>query len=369
MFYKLLYFILIYLLTIIDFVIILLPLWVMLVPIYLSFDNHISKATLITVILLVLLVASCLVLIIMFFDFLFAFSVKGHIKNSKEYMKIKNYDVFKDIFEDIKLHFNNHKVKLMIEESTVENAYAVGNLGRQYIIITKGLVNMYLMELKNAKYFLTCMKCIMGHEMSHLINKDYLPGLILSINERAIRFVSTIIYKFFNIFIVALNYIPFIGSIFSNIVLFIYNLIDRTINFFYKYIILSIYKFLQLKISRTAEYRCDLQSAKINGGVNMAQTLSALGESGYSTIFSSHPKTSDRMKYVKDIEKVDIIIKPEFGNGIINFISILFMLTIPLILYYFINLKVLENDYYTISMLIITKFNYFKLKILSLFGK
>ena len=281
----------------------------------------------------------------MLIDFLFGLSTKHFLKGTKNYKDLKDYDIFDDVFNDIKLQFNKQNVKLLISNSEEVNAFAVGNLGKQYIVITKGLISAYLIQMKGKKYFLTCIKCIMGHEMSHLINKDYLPALVLQINEKSVRVVSKIIFSIFNIVINIVQLIPFFGRILAIIILKLYNLFDFIITFFYNYVILSIYKFIQLKISRETEYRCDIQSSYANGGQEMATALSILGEGGYTTIFSTHPKTSSRINKVKNIVAYGNIIKPQHGNITVNVISLLFIILLPAIIFYFMNLNGLIENY------------------------
>jgi len=355
MFYKLLSFILVYILSIINFTIILSPLLFFIVPIIATESDLIKSDSIIAIVLIIFFLISCITNIILLFDLIFGFSSRASIKGTKDYRKLKNYDIFDQIFEDIKMHFNTYRVKLLISDSAEVNAYAVGNLGRKYIVLTQGLINHYLMEFENRDNFLSCIKGIIGHEMSHLINKDYLPGLMLTINEKATKFVSKIILGFFNIFINIIQYIPIIGRIISGIIIKFYELLDFLISFFYKYIILSIYKFIQLKVGREKEYRCDFQSAQVCGGDVMALALSSLGEDGYSTIFSSHPKTSSRVKSVRNIEKAYNVIKPQCGNGFVNFIFILSILLTPFITLYFININGLIENYEEIYM----KINYF----------
>lgn len=367
MLYKLLSFILVYILSIINFVIILSPLLIFVVPIVMMQSQYIKSNSSQTLILLMFFIVSCFMIIIMLFDFLFGLSTKHYVKTAKDYKKLKDYDILETPFEDVKSQFNKPKVKLLISSSEESNAYAIGNMGKQYIVITKGLISTYLLQMKGKEYFINSIKCIIGHEMSHLINRDYLPGLLLQINEQATRFLSKIILGFLNIFINILHHIPIAGRILSNIIISIHKLLDFLISFFYKYVILSIYKFIQLKISREKEYRCDMQSAKASGGKNMAEALSVLGENGYITIFSTHPKTVSRIHKVQSIEKTDEQISPEKGNIIVNFLSIVFILILPLLIYYYMDIRGLVENYYDVVYHIKMSFRFLKMRIATFF--
>lgn len=348
MIHKLLNFILVYILSVINFVIILSPLLLFVIPLIISHGKYVKSNSVLTIVLLMFFIVSCLMLIIMVFDYIFGFSSRYFLKNTKDYKKLKDYDVLDIPFDDIKLRFNKPNVKLFISNSEIPNAFAIGNMGKQYIVITRGLISTYLLKMKNKEYFLNSIKCIMGHEMSHLINKDYLPGLILGINEQATRFLSKIILSFINVIIKIIQIVPFFGRLLAGLITNIYNILDFIISFFYKYVILSIYKFIQLKINRDKEYRCDLQSAKANSGNNMAEALSVFGENGYITIFSAHPKTLSRMKKVQMVEKSNEVIEPEKGNNIVNSLSVLFIFILPILIYHYMDIKGLVENYYDV---------------------
>jgi len=365
MIYKLLNFILVYILSIFNFAIIMSPMLFFAIPLMITKSDYIKSDSTLTVILLVFFIVSCLMIVVMLFDLLFGFSTRFYLKGTKEFSKIKNYDILSDVFDEVKMRFNKPNVRLMILNSSEANAFAIGNLGRQYIVVTNGLISEYLIQMKDREYFLNCMKCIIGHEMSHLINKDYLPGLLLKVNELATSFVSKIILLIFNIIIRIIGIIPFVGGIVSSLLLNFFKLLDFIITFFYKYVILTIYKLIQLKISRNREYRCDKQSAMISGGDLMSEALSVLGENGYITIFSSHPKTSSRVKKVKLVERTYGTITPQFGNNFVNFCSVLFILILPFIIYYYMDIKGLVENYETLAFDIKMKINGIKIKLMS----
>ena len=209
MVYKILSFILIYILSIVNFSIILLPLMLFVVLIFISKPNLIDTQSIVSIILFVFFLVSCLMNFIILLDFLFGFS--------HPYEKFKEYEILTNIFNEIKMVFNRPNVKLLISNSGKVNAFAVGNMKKQYVVLTQGLVNKYLLRLNETNNFLLAMRCIIGHEMSHLINKDYLPTLLLEINEYSIKIVSKMIYMFFRIFLVAFRIIPFFGEIFYTI--------------------------------------------------------------------------------------------------------------------------------------------------------
>jgi Zn-dependent protease with chaperone function len=324
----------------------------------------IDKDSIVSLILLIFLFINVLVIVIVVCDMLFGFTIKFYTKTTVPYLKVKNYNILTDAWEDLKLQYNKPTAELRVSDAQNINAYAVGNLKKQYVVITKGIVSAYLMENPgNLQEFVINMKCIMGHEMSHLINKDYLPGLLLQLNELAANFVSRIIIGILNIFLNLLQYIPFVGRLFAMLVLYLYKCIDFVVGFFHKYVLLSVYKFLQLKISRTNEFRCDYQSSLACGGGNMAETLSVLGDSSYTSIFSTHPAVKPRMRHVLDVQKTNQIITPDGKNNLANTLVIIFMLGFPFLLWHFINMKGLLDNYDNIVINLVTKYRMTKVRI------
>jgi len=354
-------FILVYILSVFNFVIILSPLTFLVVPLFLIENGHLHR-NIISILFLSAFVISTLMLILLFLDFLFGFSIRPFLQNCKKYQKDTKYKMFYEIFEEIKYKFGKNNVNLLIKKSTEVNAFAVGGLGRNNIVLTEGLLLHYLASTNNKSEFLDCIEGIIGHEMSHLINKDYLPGLLLTINEQATHAISRLIFLIFNIFIKLFSIIPIIGFLLSSIFTTLYKIFDFFIHFFYKYIILNIYKFLLLQISRDIEYRCDKQSAKSCGGDVMAFALSFLGESGYSTIFSTHPKTVKRIKKVQNI-KLRNRIRESFTTKFLNTFSLLFIIYITIIFAVKANIQTLVEDYNEFLNLVLLRFQYLKMRI------
>ena len=62
----------------------------------------------------------------------------------------------------------------------------------------------------------------------------------------------------------------------------------------------------------------------------MKFALSLLGEDGYFTLFSTHPRTKSRMAKVENIKITDSIIKPRFFDSLSNYFSVMFLLVICL---------------------------------------
>ncbi len=327
--------ILVYIVTVFNLVILACPLIVLLIPfvdkksLNLQISGDILSKFQLAALFLVFLV-SFFMLCYLFLDMLFGFAMRASLKGCKRFEKIKDYDFLSVVFEDVKEKFGQKNVKLYIKNSPEINAFAVASFGGRAIVLTSGIINHYLSASNNSKEFLYAIRSIMGHEMSHLINRDFLPTYLIIANQKATNFVSWFLSFVFNFAVRFSAMIPYGGRFSAALMVQIYNILDFFFSFFNRYVVFNIYEFLRKFVSRSLEYRCDRQSAKAFGGKNMAFALQFLGESGYFTLFSTHPATKRRIDKVKNIEIEDYIIKPSFIEGVSNYFAIMFLIVICL---------------------------------------
>ena len=133
-------------------------------------------------------------------DMVFGFSVWSLTRKDKPTKKfVKKYNFMakiEDDFQDLRKKFKSPNIKLLISRSGEINAYAVGSIRVKYVVLTFGLLKHYQDNCINEKEFHSCIKAIMGHEISHVINNDYLPALLLILNDKAVNFVSFFIRIF-----------------------------------------------------------------------------------------------------------------------------------------------------------------------------
>ena len=344
MFTKLISFLLVYILTILNFLVFLSPLTFLFISKYFlnitEGSQHIQ-----TIFLLIISGISAITIILLCFDFLFSHSVITLTKNAVKYDKDNTYKILDRVFNTVKDKYNVKNVELYISNDDTVNAYAVGSLRRKVIILTTGILNFYASKIEDKNKLLISIEGIIAHEMSHLINNDYFTGLLLLVNERAVKFVSHFVFIFFNVFIRLCGLLPFVGRYVANFIVNIYNIFDFIISFFYKYILLKVYNFIKSQLSRNIEYRADKQASKVVGGKNMAETLSLLGGKGYISIFSTHPLTKHRVKNVQNIEITEKPIKPVFLSREMFIITLIILVSLCYFPYKMANVKALIRDY------------------------
>ena len=334
MFAKPINLILVYIITVFNIVVLASPFAVALLPLlnYAHRSFGISEGVLSEIkfaVFILLFCVSFLMLFYLFLDFLFGFSVRSSLKNCSRFEKIKDYDFLSDIFDQVKTRFGEKNVYLYIKNSDEINAFAVSSFNKRAIVLTQGLIKHYLVECPDPKRFLNAIRSIMGHEMSHLINKDFLPGFLIITNQKVTNFVSSIMSFFFRLLSRFMLFIPGVRS-YAFLMNDLYSIVRFVLTSFNRFIVYNIYEFLRRFVSRAIEYRCDRQSAYAFGGHNMALALSMLGKSGYFTLFSTHPGTARRIKKVQEVKMTESTIGARFIDSIANYFSVMFLMIICL---------------------------------------
>jgi Zn-dependent protease with chaperone function len=331
---------LVYILTVFNFLVLILPFLIAVIPfVDIGSDDAVSINFLFQKIVIdpkvlflsLIFMISFLMMCYLIMDYIFGFSVRSSLKGCKPINKIKDYNFLQGVFEEVRNKFSGHNAKLYIKDTSEINAFAVGGFGRGAIILTSGLINHYINNIEDDQKFLIAIRSILGHEMSHLINKDYLPGLLIITNTRVTNFVSGIFLWVFRVIMRLMSYATIENRIALLVITFIYNASSCVINFFNRYFVNGFYNFFKNFLGRQIEYRSDRQSAKAFGGMNMAFALSFLGKSGYFTLFSTHPATIRRIKKVEIVEEKNAVVGASALSQISNFFSIIIL---PIICFY-----------------------------------
>ena len=332
---KLISFFVAYILTLINFIFVLSPFGILLI-----FNDKMINENLISIFYLFIFVSSLLMLILLIINYLFNSAVrkckKTYINCSKNKEK---FGILLALFNKEKHMFSIDNVCLLIQDTKTVNAYAVGGFRENCIVITTGIMELCKKNSKNDTDYYELLSGIIGHELSHIINKDFFPSLLIITSNKVNKTISFIIFMVLNILSKIVSFIPIVGLIASNLFIGIYSFINFFINFFYNYIFMPFYRFIQLQISKNIEYRADVQSAKYCGGDIMSKTLSILGDNGFFNIFSTHPKITNRIKKVNLIKRSNDYIKPVHLVNLSILFSFLLLLYFVIIFYRFIDFK------------------------------
>lgn len=318
-------FLLVFLLTIVNFMILLVPIVILFFPLSLFFPK-VSVEIGPELFFFLVSRISLIIIIYVAFDTILGITVRRLRKRCIPFRKATKVPCHEEItksFEWLKNKFKIHNVKLYLNPGTREvNAYAVGSFSGSAVIITMGLINQMQKKAASQEEYIDAIRAILGHEMSHLSNKDFMPGLLTAASEISTNMVSRIVRLLFMLVSRVIRIIPWIGLPISQLIITSCNFVNTIIHAFFNYIFMPIYRFLLKFFGRAIEYRCDKESSYAYGGQKMAMALDFLGAGSYFSLFSTHPTTSSRIRRAKNILPKSGVIRPGIINMFSNFASL-----------------------------------------------
>lgn len=317
-------------LTFIHFMIVAIPFYMAIIPLikYVKENNIIYLPNdLFTYIIIGMFSISIIYLLI---DLIFGFTVEQVIQNTKEIKKLNNFKLEQELFEEVIEKFDIKNVKFMIEESNEINAYAVASFRKKYVVITTSILKHILNSFETEEERKDALKGLIGHELSHLINWDFLPNLILISGEKVSIHVQKFFSLFLNVLIVLFRIIPILGAFLSLITVYTYNFLSYFMTYSYKLLIRPTYNLFERFLSRRIEYRCDYQSAQALNWQSMyliLYSLLSLDGNTYHSPFSTHPNTISRILNIYNIKnskkRISVnFISKYFGIFILSMISL-----------------------------------------------
>ncbi len=317
-------------LTFIHFMIVAIPFYMAIIPLikYVKENNIIYLPNdLFTYIIIGMFSISIIYLLI---DLIFGFTVEQVIQNTKEIKKLNNFKLEQELFEEVIEKFDIKNVKFMIEESNEINAYAVASFRKKYVVITTSILKHILNSFETEEERKDALKGLIGHELSHLINWDFLPNLILISGENVSIHVQKFFSLFLNVLIVLFRIIPILGAFLSLIIVYTYNFLSYFMTYSYKLLIRPTYNLFERFLSRRIEYRCDYQSAQALNWQSMyliLYSLLSLDGNTYHSPFSTHPNTISRILNIYNIKnskkRISVnFISKYFGIFILSMISL-----------------------------------------------
>lgn len=326
---KPLIFILVFILAVLNFTVSLLPLFLILAPLFFIFHEFFIKAGPDLLFLLLLIVSNGLVgyLII---DSIFGITLRRMRRSCVNFQKATAIANYKEIYESfvwLKKKFGKKDVELYLDPAMHEvNAYAVGSFSGSMVTLTFGLINQMHNKSKTQSEYLDAIRGILGHEMSHLVNQDFLPGMLTNASEAISNKIASIIKLLFVVFAKTLRFVPYLGKPVSRLLIWSYNILSSLVTAFFRFIFMPIYRFLLNYLGRDIEYRCDRDSAYAYSGQKMALALDHLGARGYFSLFSTHPTTRSRIAKTKEVLPESGQIKPGFFGVISNFMALVLII-------------------------------------------
>ena len=158
------------------------------------------------------------------------------------------------------------------------------------------------------------LKGMIAHELSHLLNLDSLPNLILLSGQNIANYISIALTFIVNYLVLILSYIP-VTAILSLIISVVFTLMQKGLNMLYVYILHPSYLFVERFLGRLNEYRSDYQSAEALSWKPIYLCLSSiikLSGNTYHSNFSTHPNTISRVLLIYKVQRTELNIKASF---------------------------------------------------------
>lgn len=348
------------LLTFLHFLIILLPFYLTLIPLL----NYLEKESIYraseNLIFYFLVGMFVLTIIYLLLDMLFGFTIKHFINGTLDVKKEDGLQIHQQIFDEVSKQFSLKNVKYLLKESEEINAYAVASFGRRFVIITTGMIIHIENTFDEIEDRQKALKGLIGHELSHLINWDFLPSLIILSGSNVSAFIEKIFGLVLNIVINTVRFVPIIGTLLSIVMVYSHNILNMALKFTYKFIIQPLFLLEERYLGRLVEYRSDYQSAQALDREHTYCTLfSLLSLDGntYHSSFSTHPNTISRILNIYKItdsnKKISVsFFSKYFGiillTGILIFSTYLFFYQNSSLVYYMKEFNILSTEISTI---------------------
>ncbi len=333
MFSKITSILLVYVLCLLNFAFLTIPFVLALSPLLLIKGN-IGNEILIGCILLFAFCVSSLILALWFFDYLFSFTIRSYIKKTKSYTH-KKYELYKPYIQHahkIITQKYNLSFKILIKESETIEAFATGSFSTNIVVISTATLEKLEYKSKTKEEFANAIAGLLGHEASHLLNKDFLPGNLLMLNQKATNFVAKLSGLLTSCIFMIFSVIPYIGRPLRKIGKLIHSKSSSSLNFSMQNIVLPIYFFVNRFLTRAIEYRSDKDAARAFGFAGITLCLNMIAGNSYNSIFSTHPSTNKRVASVKGVGEQRFI-SAGFLILLLNYLSFVIIFLSPFVLY------------------------------------
>lgn len=322
-------------LTFIHYLIIAIPFYIALIPFirYVKEENlfHISS----NLFMLIIIGMFTITIIYLMLDLIFGFTVNSIIRDTKEIKELKKFEVHQELFEEVIEKFDIQNVKFLLQDSYEVNAYAVASFRKKYVVVTTSMLKHISTSFETIDDRRNALKGLIGHELSHLINGDFLPNLILLSGEHVSKNVQRTFEITLNILSRVVRIVPIIGPFLSLLTIYTYTIFNYILLYSYKYLIKPIYNLFERFLSRRIEYRCDYQSVQALNWESMYLTLYSLlslNGSTYHSPFSTHPNTISR---ILNIYNKNSSTKRITVNLLSKYFGVITLTTISFFLFYF----------------------------------
>lgn len=273
------------------------------------------------------------------FDMIFGFTVKDITKNTFRIEFMEDYKDHQELFDEVLKQFELKNVSFLLQQSEDINAYAVASFSKKYVIITSGMLRHINKSFDDVEERRSALKGLIGHELSHLINWDFLPNLILMSGHNVSMYIGGILTFILQTIIQIISYIPLIGPLIALGLVFINRTLNFVLDIVYTFILHPLFLLQERYLGRLVEYRSDYQSAQAlhwNDVYLTLYSLLSLNGSTFHSNFSTHPNTISRILKIHNSsirrEKVSVsFFSKYFGLVILvsSFLGFIYLVFFP----------------------------------------
>lgn len=332
--------------TFINFLVILLPFYLSIIFFMLAAKDNQAVVSSNNIFIYSLLFMFMLTIIYLYLDLFFGFTVKSIIKDCVDINSLDAEDVaiHKELFEEVLKEFDMDNVNFLFQVNDEVNAYAISTLRKKYIIVTTGMIEHIENSFSDLEEQKLAIKGLIAHELSHLLNLDSLPNLILLSGQNIANYISKGLNAIVTFVTLILAYIP-VTAILSLIITIIFNLLTKALDMVYIYILHPSYLIVERFLGRLNEYRSDYQSAEALSWEPIYFCLSSiirLSGNTYNSNFSTHPSTISRILLIYKVEKTELNIKASFFSKYFSLL-LLGVFSIGLFYFSFNNIETINN--------------------------
>lgn len=330
--------------TFINFLVILLPFYLTLI-LFIDSQSNLDLSNNIFIYTMIFMFIFTLAYLCL--DFYYGFTIKSFVKDCVQIDKIPELGFLQKNFDETIKNFKLKNVEFLLKDSEEINAFAVLSLRKKYVVITTGMIDHILKSLNTHEAQDKAFKGLIAHELSHLINWDSLPNLILLSGQVVAVILSNILTFVSTLVIRIISVIPIV-SLFAVVLTYIFLLLQFLLNMVYSFILHPLYLLVERFLGRLIEHRSDYQSAKALSWESMyicLNSLMALNGNTFNSSFSTHPSTINRILHIYKIEKSPENIKVSFFSKYFSLILLFasLVLSVYFLLVNFNNLNYLNE--------------------------
>lgn len=263
-------------------------------------------------------------LIYLCLDFYYGFTIKSIIKDCEDISTIKELSLENRLFLETLKKFELSNVSFLLQKSEEVNAFAVLSLRKKYVIITTSMIEHISKSFDTQEAKEKALQGLIAHELSHLLNWDSLPNLILLSGQFIAVMISSLLTLISTVVIKIVSIIPIVSFLATGVT-YIFLFLQFALGLIYGFILHPLYLLVERFLGRVIEHRSDYQSAKAMSWEPMYLCLSALLNlqgNTFNSNFSTHPSTISRILHIYKVEKSSENIEVSFFSKYFSLIIV-----------------------------------------------